>query len=155
MIDDPIPLTRELARVAKENGLAEIDYRGPELRVSLVFEKAPQLVQAAAAVTAPVVATVPVAPKEAPENASAAEVSAHVVRSPLAGVFYTSPRPGAPPFISVGATASVGQTLCIVEAMKLMNEIAADCPMRILKILVDNGTVVASDQALFEYEPVG
>ncbi len=76
------------------------------------------------------------------------------VRSPLIGTFYRAPSPHAPPFVEVGTTVKKGTTLCIVEAMKVMNEIKAECDGRIKKILVENGSPVEYGQVLFLIEPI-
>jgi acetyl-CoA carboxylase biotin carboxyl carrier protein len=116
----------------------------------------PQIVQHAmpAPVTplamAPVPAPAPVAPA-AP--AKAAEKPGHVVTAPLVGTFYRSPSPDAPPFVDVGSIVKKGQALCIVEAMKLMNEIEADVAGRVTEILVANATPVEFGQPLFRIEP--
>lgn len=150
-MQEPIHLARELARIARDNQLAEIDYRNETTRVRLVFEKEHPVV-----VAAPVaVAEAPVAPTAPAEEPKAPAVTGKTVVSPLAGVFYRAPRPGAPPFVEAGASVGTGDTLCIVEAMKLMNEITADQPLRILRILVENATVVEGGQPLFEYEALG
>ncbi|RLD13794.1 MAG: acetyl-CoA carboxylase, biotin carboxyl carrier protein [Caldiserica bacterium] len=74
------------------------------------------------------------------------------VRSPINGFFYRSPSPGAPPFVDVPCEVKKGQTLCIIEAMKVMNEIKAEKDMRILRVLVENGKEVKEGQELFEIE---
>lgn len=78
-----------------------------------------------------------------------AEEQGHVVKSPMVGTFYGAPAPGKPNFVAVGASVKVGDILCIVEAMKLMNEIEADAPGVIKKILVENGQPVEYGQPLF------
>ena len=75
-----------------------------------------------------------------------------IVRSPLVGVFYRSPSPGAPPFVEIGEIVEPNQTLCIVEAMKVMNEVSAGKGGRILKIFPENGEMVEFDEPLFELE---
>ena len=86
----------------------------------------------------------PVAPAKAP-----AEESFHMVRSPIVGTYYESPSPGSPPFVKVGDTVEAGQVLCIVEAMKLMNEIESDASGEIVKMLVTNGQPIEYGQELF------
>lgn len=76
----------------------------------------------------------------------------HVVESPMVGTFYRAPAPEAPPFVEVGDTVRVGQTLCILEAMKLMNELQAEVSGTVRKILVENGAPVEYGQPLFEIE---
>ena len=81
--------------------------------------------------------------------AAAAEPTGHVVKSPMVGTFYRSSAPGAPAFVEVGATVKEGDTLCIIEAMKLLNEIDADISGTVTKILVENGQPVEFGQPLF------
>jgi acetyl-CoA carboxylase biotin carboxyl carrier protein len=151
-MDDSVKLARDLARIARENELAEIEYRSGAQRIRLVLEAPPAPVAwgpgpMPAAEAAPAVAAPAPAPADGPKG--------QVISSPLAGVFYRAPRPGAPSFVEQGQQVSPGQTLCIIEAMKLMNEIGAEQPCTILKILVENAQVVESGQALFEIAPLG
>ena len=104
----------------------------------------PDLVAAGSAPGGPA-ATEPAAP--------AAEAGLHTVRSPIVGTFYECPSPGSPPFVKVGDTVEVGQVLCIVEAMKLMNEIEADVAGGITKKLVANGQPIEYGQELFVIRP--
>jgi acetyl-CoA carboxylase biotin carboxyl carrier protein len=85
----------------------------------------------------------------APVAASPIEPEGHVVKSPMVGTFYRSSAPGKPPFVEVGATVKAGDTLCIIEAMKLLNEIDADSSGVIKQILVENGQPVEFGQPLF------
>ncbi len=77
------------------------------------------------------------------------EENLHVIKSPLVGTFYRSPSPGAPPFVEVGDIVSPGQVLCIIEALKVMNEIESDVRGKVIKILVENGETVEYGQPLF------
>lgn len=77
------------------------------------------------------------------------EKNYHVVKSPMIGTFYRSPSPDKPPFVNIGDTVEIGQPLCIIEAMKLFNEIESDVKGKIVKILVENATPVEYDQPLF------
>jgi acetyl-CoA carboxylase biotin carboxyl carrier protein len=86
--------------------------------------------------------------------AKPAEKPGVVITSPFVGTFYRSPSPDSPSFVDIGTVVKKGQTLCIVEAMKLMNEIEAEAPGRVAEILVQNGTPVEFGQALFRIEPV-
>ncbi len=106
----------------------------------------PQPVVAAPAVPA---AATPAAPAQEP----AVEAGLHEVRSPIVGTFYESPSPGAPPFIKLGDVVKVGQVLCIIEAMKLMNEIEADASGEIVKKLASNGQPIEYGQPLFLIRP--
>jgi acetyl-CoA carboxylase biotin carboxyl carrier protein len=98
----------------------------------------------------------PVAASAAGENAAAtpaAEQGLHTVHSPIVGTFYECPSPGSPPFVKPGDTVEIGQVLCIVEAMKLMNEIEADVAGEVVKKLVANGQPIEYGQELFVIRP--
>jgi acetyl-CoA carboxylase biotin carboxyl carrier protein len=109
--------------------------------------------------TPPPVAAIPVTPAPATPVQAAPEVPAEsteglfVMKSPIVGTFYASPAPNAPPFVSVGDTVRVGQVLCIIEAMKLMNELEAETAGQIVRIYVENGQPVEYGQSLFAIEP--
>jgi acetyl-CoA carboxylase biotin carboxyl carrier protein len=99
---------------------------------------------------------VPPVPGHVDLSASAAPAPAdglHIVKSPIVGTFYESPSPGSPPFVKVGDTLEVGQVLCIVEAMKLMNEIECDVAGELVKKLVANGQPIEYGQELFAVRP--
>jgi acetyl-CoA carboxylase biotin carboxyl carrier protein len=100
----------------------------------------------------PVAAPTPVA-VPAPAAAPAPEEGLHVVKSPIVGTFYEAPSPGAPPFVKAGDTVEVGQVLCIVEAMKLLNEIESDVAGEIVKKLAVNGQPIEYGQELFVIRP--
>lgn len=84
-----------------------------------------------------------------PPSEDVPQENLHVIKSPLVGTFYRSPSPGAPPFVDVGDTVSPGQVLCIIEALKVMNEIESDVRGKVVKILVENGETVEYGQPLF------
>ena len=94
------------------------------------------------------------APAAAPA-AAAEEAGLHSVKSPIVGTYYESPSPGSPPFVKVGDAVEAGQVLCIIEAMKLMNEIESDVAGEIVKRLANNGQPVEYGQALFVIKPRG
>lgn len=102
--------------------------------------------------TGPRVAPAP-APAAASAPAPAAEKPGHQVTSPFVGTFYRTPAPDQPPFVDVGSVVKKGQVLCIIEAMKLMNEIESEVSGRVAEILVENGRPVEFGQALFRIEP--
>ncbi len=108
-----------------------------------------------AAVTAAHLPIPVAAPANPPGGAAtpAPEESLHIVKSPIVGTFYESPSPGSPPFVKVGDTLEVGQVLCIVEAMKLMNEIECDVTGELVKKLVANGQPIEYGQELFAVRP--
>lgn len=93
------------------------------------------------------------APPAAAAQPAAVEEDLHQVKSPIVGTYYESPAPGAPPFVKPGDQVAAGQVLCIIEAMKLMNEIESDASGEIVKMLVKNGQPVEYGQALFAIRP--
>ena len=107
---------------------------------------------AAPAAAAPAAAPAPAPAAAVPTEATAAEVSGHQVRSPMVGTFYRSPSPEAKAFVEVGQTVKVGDALCIVEAMKMMNRIEADKAGVVKAILVNDGEAVEFDQPLIVIE---
>jgi acetyl-CoA carboxylase biotin carboxyl carrier protein len=94
------------------------------------------------------------APAAVPAAAAAAQKPGNLVTSPFVGTFYRTPAPDQPAFVEVGAVVKKGQVLCIIEAMKLMNEIEAEVAGKVTEILVENGQPVEFGQALFRIEPV-
>jgi acetyl-CoA carboxylase biotin carboxyl carrier protein len=100
---------------------------------------------------APTTAAPPASPSAAP--AAAVEEELHTVKSPIVGTFYEAPGPGALPFVKAGDQVAAGQVLCIIEAMKLMNEIESDASGEVVKMLVNNGQPVEYGQPLFAIRP--
>ena len=171
MAADDLQQLRELVEFLKANGIAEFDMERTDLKVRLKFaglQPAPAMdlshlasAIAAQSATAPAVAAAPVAipatlPGATPVSAAAApaaeagpEAGAHIVKSPIVGTFYASPSPDADPFVKLGDRVSSGQVLCIVEAMKLMNEIESDFGGEIVKVFVNSGQPVEYGQPLF------
>jgi acetyl-CoA carboxylase biotin carboxyl carrier protein len=138
----------ELAALAARHGLAELEVEHAGTRVRIVREHPP------GATTGPAATPVPAAP---PPPAPAADVApAHLVtvEAPMVGTFYRAPAPEAAPFVSEGDVVKEGQVLCIIEAMKLMNEIEARVSGRVVKVLVENGQPVEYGQALFLVDPL-
>ena len=121
---------------------------GPQDRIIAVHAASPAPAQPIAA-PASHVAPIPAAPAPAEKP----EEGLHMVHSPIVGTYYESPSPGSPPFIKVGDTVEAGQVLCIVEAMKLMNEIEADMAGEVVKMLVKNGQPIEYGQELFAIRP--
>ncbi len=153
---------KELLEFLKEKGIAEFELERGDVKVKVKWpaEPAPPPLPdaryiAVHPVGAPSAAPVPVAHPPVPvESAAAApEETLHGVRSPIVGTFYEAPSPGAPPFVKVGDQVEVGQVLCIVEAMKLMNEIECDVAGEIVKKLVTNGQPIEYGQELFAIRP--
>jgi acetyl-CoA carboxylase biotin carboxyl carrier protein len=123
------------------------DHPRSELRSAPVYEPA----AAPAAQAAPAASGVPT-PGNAPASPEPAD-DLHVIKSPIVGTFYSAPTPGAEPFVTVGSRVESGQALCIIEAMKLMNEIEADIAGEVAKIFVENGHPVEYGEALFGIRP--
>ena len=117
------------------------------------FAVPPAAAPAAGVGTVPVAAPPSPASSPAPSPAPAAEEGLHTVKSPIVGTFYEAPSPGAPPFVKVGDSVEVGQVLCIVEAMKLLNEIESDIAGEIVKKLANNGQPIEYGQELFVIRP--
>ncbi|PJX25761.1 acetyl-CoA carboxylase, biotin carboxyl carrier protein [Advenella sp. S44] len=140
---------KTLIDLVAESGIAELEITEGEGKVRIVkFSQTLQpvaAVQPAAAPAAPAAAATPAA--AAP--ATPAAPTGHVVKSPMVGTFYRAPNPSSPPFVEVGATVAEGDALCIIEAMKLLNEIEADKSGVIREILVENGEPVEFGQPLF------
>jgi acetyl-CoA carboxylase biotin carboxyl carrier protein len=106
-----------------------------------------------AAAPTPVLGTTPATAPPAAVPEPAKEESLHMVKSPIVGTYYEAPSPGAPPFVKVGDTVAEGQVLCIVEAMKLLNEIESDAAGEVVKILASNGQPIEYGQDLFAIRP--
>jgi acetyl-CoA carboxylase biotin carboxyl carrier protein len=147
---------KTLIDLVSESGISELEITEGDGKVRIV-KNAPTVVMApppVAAVPMPITpSTISGAPGAAPPAAAAPEApSGHLVRSPMVGTFYRSAQPGAEPFVAVGSEVAEGETLCIIEAMKLMNEIEADKSGTIKAVLVDNGSPVEFGQPLFVIE---
>jgi acetyl-CoA carboxylase biotin carboxyl carrier protein len=143
---------KKLIELVEESGIAELEITEGEESVRIhrggsasAVQYAPQMMQAA-----PVAA--PVAAAAAPAEAAPAAPSGHVVKSPMVGTFYRSSSPEAKAFVEIGQSVNVGDTLCIVEAMKMMNQIEADKAGVVKEILVDNQEPVEFDQPMFVIE---
>ncbi|BCK11356.1 TPA: acetyl-CoA carboxylase biotin carboxyl carrier protein [Vibrio cholerae] len=147
---------KKLIELVEESGIAELEISEGEesVRISRYGQPAPAPQVHYAATPAPVAAPAPVAQAAAVAEApAAAKVPAgHKVLSPMVGTFYRSPSPDAKAFIEVGQSVSVGDTLCIVEAMKMMNQIEADKSGVVTAILVEDGQTVEFDQPLVVIE---
>ena len=147
-----------LLKTMAEHNLEEFEYSRGDLRIRL---KKPSAGVAYAAVPAPEIIVAgggPALPASAPAAAPAtlearSTDDLHLVKSPIVGTFYASPSPGAEAFVKVGGYIEAGQTLCIVEAMKLMNEIESDMSGEVLRIFAENGQPVEYGQPLFGIRP--
>lgn len=146
---------KKLIELVEESGITELEVQEEEgtVRISRAAPAvAPAAIQYAAAPVAPVAAPASAPAATTPAEAPVAEVSGHQVRSPMVGTFYRSPSPEAKAFVEVGQTVKVGDALCIVEAMKMMNRIEADKAGVVKAILVNDGEAVEFDQPLIVIE---
>lgn len=139
MID--IETLKDYIKVLEDSSLAEIEISDEEDSIRLAKPSADSPVVAFAPSNAP--ATAQAAPAAAPA------ASGKAIKSPMVGVFYAAPSPDRPPFVNVGDTVKKGDVVCIIEAMKIMNEITATESGTITEVLVENGDVVEYDQPLF------
>ena len=148
---------KTLIDLVSESNVSELEITEAEGKVRIVKQSPTQVVAMPAPVyaSAPVPAPVAGAPAAAPAAAApaaAAEISGKVVKSPMVGTFYRASNPGAKPLADVGTAVKKGQALCIIEAMKIMNEIESEFDGTITKVLAENGQAVEYGQPLFIIE---
>lgn len=145
---------RRLIEIVEQSNIAEIEIKEGEDNIRITRSKEPVYLSAPAAPVTTHVAQAPVASATtAPAAATApAEISGHAVTSPMVGTFYNSPSPDAGAFVQVGDQVAIGDTLCIIEAMKIMNPIESDVAGTIKKIVGVNGEPVEFGQTLFVIE---
>ncbi len=158
---------QELIKFVSKSGVNEVSIEQEEFKITIKTNQAPTFVTAniptaiptqsiaiPSAELPPVEVTNTVGAK--PEASTKAEETSNLVtiKSPMIGTFYRSPSPDKPLFVNVGDEVKVGQVVCIIEAMKLFNEIESDVSGRIVKVLVENASPVEYDQPLFLVEPV-
>lgn len=160
---------QDLIKFVSKSGVSEVELETKEIKIVIrtpktvppvVMQAAPVLPAAVAAPVAQVVQTAapvntPTAPVNPPaSNAAANEDSKYIaIKSPMIGTFYRSAGPDKPPFVNVGDEITAGKTVCIIEAMKLFNEIESDIKGKIVKVLVNDATPVEYDQPLFLVDP--
>lgn len=137
---------KKLIELVEESGISELEVRDGDETIRIA-RHAGQVVSVPAATAAPVVA-----PPAGNESVRGPATSGVQVRSPMAGTFYRSPAPDAEPFVSVGQAVEPGDVLCIIESMKMMNEIKAEQAGVCSAILVENGEAIGSGQALFRFD---
>jgi acetyl-CoA carboxylase biotin carboxyl carrier protein len=136
---------RELIQLVVESGVAELEIErgGDRVRIRRTLE--------AATVSEP--ATVVETAQPAPAAVPAPAASEHIVKSPIVGTYYESPKPGDPPFVKVGDSVEPGQVMCIIESMKLMNEIESEIAGTVVAKLMESGRPVEYGEALFAIRP--
>jgi acetyl-CoA carboxylase biotin carboxyl carrier protein len=138
---------KKLIDLVEESGITELEVTEGEEKVRIAKQGAQTMPMVSAAPLA-----APVAPAQVEAKAVAAPPKGNMVKAPMVGTFYRSSAPGAKPFVDIGQTVAVGDTLCVIEAMKLMNEIETDCAGTITAILVENGQPVEYGEPLFVIE---
>ena len=144
---------KKLIELLEETGISEIEIKEGEESLRLSRHSHSMEPQPIRYVSAPPPTVQQPASASAPSTKPAEAVnSAHQLRSPMVGTMYTSPSPDAPPFVTTGQSVKVGDTLCIIEAMKMFNEIEADRTGTITAILIANGDPIEYDQPLFTIE---
>jgi acetyl-CoA carboxylase biotin carboxyl carrier protein len=147
---------KTLIDLVSESNISELEITEAEGKVRIVKAgaAAPQVIAAPAMVAAPVAAPTPAAEAAvpAPVAVPVAEPAGRTIKSPMVGTFYRSSSPGAKPFVELGSEVKEGEPVCIIEAMKIMNEIEADVGGKIVQILCENGQAVEFGQPLFVVE---
>ncbi|MFK7953801.1 MAG: acetyl-CoA carboxylase biotin carboxyl carrier protein [Ekhidna sp.] len=151
---------QELINFLSESGLEEVNIETGDFKVSIKRSAEQHVIASAAPVAAQ--AHIPAAPQAQPQVAAPAPAAEEntqstsnlvEIKSPMIGTFYRSANPESPSFVEVGSTVSTGDPVCIIEAMKLFNEIESEVSGKIVKVLVDNAQPVEYDQPLFLVEP--
>src|SRR5215470_1294349 len=153
--------SEQILRKMAEHNLEEFEYSRGDLRIrvkkpspnNVVYAAAPQRVIAEPEIIVAGAASAATLSAPSPSAEPRATEDLHLVKSPIVGTFYGSPSPGAEPFVKVGGYVDAGQTLCIVEAMKLMNENESDMSGEVLRIFAENGQPVEYGQPLFGIRP--
>ena len=153
-IEDTIECIEALAEIVKKNDLGKIKISTEDIDIVIEGKRCPPPMPAAAPI--PVMAGAPVSAPAAPAAESAAkpaeQVSGNIVTSPIVGTFYASPSPDKPPFVKTGDTVNAGDVVCIIESMKLMNEINSEFSGRVAEIYANNGEPVEFGQKLMRIE---
>jgi acetyl-CoA carboxylase biotin carboxyl carrier protein len=144
----PLDHLKSLLETLEEGGVSEFEYEDEKVRVKVALARGQAPV--VSAVAAPVAVAVPPPTPSSPRAAEVVDANVVFVTSPFVGTFYRAPSPEAEDFVSVNGSVKKGQTLCIIEAMKLMNEIEAEFSGTVLEVLVDSGKSVEFGQKLFK-----
>lgn len=147
---------QELIKTINKSNISELSIEEKDFKITIKQEQTsaePQYIMAAPSAMPIAAPAVPAAAPATPANPAAASTNQITVKSPMIGTFYRSAGPDKAPFINVGDEIKDGQVVCIIEAMKLFNEIESEVSGRIVKVLVDDASPVEYDQALFIVEP--
>jgi acetyl-CoA carboxylase biotin carboxyl carrier protein len=142
---------KKLIELLEESGISEIEISEGEESVRISRYPKPG-VTTTAAPAAPAAPPSPAAAAVAPAEVPAAPVPGQQVTAPMVGTFYSGPAPGAKPFVEIGTEVKPGDTLCVIEAMKMMNQIESEFAGRVVSVLVENGSPVEFGQPLFVIE---
>ncbi|MCU0394631.1 MAG: acetyl-CoA carboxylase biotin carboxyl carrier protein [Chitinophagaceae bacterium] len=158
-----IKTIQDLVKIINKTNIAEISIEEADLKITIkqkedrvetvVAAPAPVYAPVAAPAPAPAAATAPAPAAPAAAPAAAAPANTVTIKSPMIGTFYRSPSPDKPSFVNVGDEVAPGKVVCIVEAMKLFNEIESEVKGKIVKVLVEDASPVEYDQPLFLVEP--
>jgi len=140
---------KKLIELLEESGIAELEIHEGEESVRISRNSGVVAAPVAAAAAAPAPAPAPAAPAAAAEPSVPAEPEGHLIRAPMVGTFYRAPSPTSKAFVEEGDSVSAGETLCIIEAMKILNQIESDKSGKVVQILVENGQPVEYNQPLF------
>lgn len=153
-------LIRKLVKIVDTSGITDLEIEEDGLRIKVAkkirnnqVNSQPQMVVQTESVTASALAATVTEEKAPAEKSEEPTGNIHKINSPIVGTFYRAPAPDADPYVQVGDPVSPGTVLCVVEAMKLMNEIESDVSGKVVKILVENGKPVEYNQPLFFIEP--
>jgi acetyl-CoA carboxylase biotin carboxyl carrier protein len=144
----PLDHLKSLLETLEEGGVSEFEYEDEKVRVKVALARGQAPI--VSAVAAPVAAAAPPPTPSSPRASEALDANVAFVTSPFVGTFYRAPSPESDDFVSVNGSVKKGQTLCIIEAMKLMNEIEAEFSGTVLEVLVDSGKSVEFGQKLFK-----
>ena len=151
MVGVNIKEMKEMIQLMNENNLSEIELEKEGLKIRLK-KSASGIEQTVMHQQTPATAPPRAAESEHKEASKTAASPKTIIKSPMVGTYYSSPAPDAPPFVQVGSLVEIGQVICIIEAMKLMNEIKSEVRGKIVEILVNNGDPVEFSQSLFRIE---
>jgi acetyl-CoA carboxylase biotin carboxyl carrier protein len=153
---------KKILDLMRDNELTEFELEQEGVKLRLRKNSGPQWnnqapvmpATAYAPPPAPAASSAAAEPASSPLTAASEDVDLAIIKSPIVGTFYRAPEPDAKPFAEVGQMVKTGQTLCIIEAMKLMNEINAECDGEVVKVYVENGRAVHYGERLFAIRPV-
>lgn len=151
-IEDTVECIEALARIVKENELGRIKISTEELDIVIEGRRETAVIPPIPTTAAPSAAANVAAAPESARTAASEPVSGNIITSPIIGTFYSSPSPEKPTFVKLGDTVNVGDVVCIIESMKLMNEINSEFSGKVAEIYVNNGDPVEFGQKLFRIE---